>query len=170
MDAPLTQQQSLKNEWVTRVLGIPIGSALAASTDTPQFDPALLSKAVAAWTATLTKIDREIDALRSAIVGTYAERGLGPALAAAYETMVAKGIAERNGTLMDVLKALQATDPASPRLNVRLEAARDAIDDLQDFVNGNPVIEGLDNNPFGIALSVRATVTGSLKAIAKIIG
>jgi len=165
-----------QDAWIMRVLGVaraPSGTGQDPSGGIftgPGIDIALLEKARQDWLATQRNVQNDVAALQMAIEIAYTDRGLAPQLKSAYKTNVAAAIAVLDEDLTAALDRLLASDPASPRWEASLDAARDAVDDLAAFIAGNRVIAGLDANPFGVPLSVRSTLTTSLKAIANILG
>jgi hypothetical protein len=167
---PSSDLQNPKDQWITRVLGVALPRSGTTAPPSPGIDIALLEKARQTWLATQQNVRNDVAALQKTIEVTYADRGLAPQLKSAYKTNVTAAIALLDEDLTAALDRLLASDPGSPRWETSLDAARDAVDDLAAFIAGNRVIAGLDANPFGVPISVKSTLTSSLKAIANILG
>jgi hypothetical protein len=153
---------SEQNLWVARVLGVTLSSP--ANTDFDQ--DGSFAKARQAWIAARRKTDAAVSALQDAVVDAYASRGLGPKLAAAYQKEVARVLTALDERVAAALDALVANRNDGRRAMLLGDAA-EAIEDYQAFLGTDPIIDGLDKNPFGVALSIRATLSSTLSTLGK---
>jgi hypothetical protein len=151
--------------WVTRVLGVPFPSTVSAP-DGSGNDA--LAKARQAWLVARKKVQADVSALQTAVVGSYAERGLGPKLAAAYQNEVAWVLNALDERVTEALDALVANGDDRRHAELRDEA-REVIGDYKVFLATDKIVAGIDKNPFGVAVSVRATLSATLTAVDKVL-
>ena len=123
------------------------------------------AKSRLAWLAARKKVETDIEKLRSEIVATYQEDGSAPELDKLYRDRVAPILAALDERLADKLdEATNATDPAK---HAKLVAeARALIVEYEAFLDGEPLIADLDNNPF-LPLTIKTTVSATLAALSK---
>jgi hypothetical protein len=107
----------------------------------------------------------DIEKLKAEIVATYEEDGIGPDLASSYAKTVQPVIDAFDVELADKLDAaVNATDPA--QRGELVKEARSLMERYQKFLDGEPLIGDLDDNPF-IPLSIHATISATLAALSK---
>jgi hypothetical protein len=118
-----------------------------------------------AWLAARQKVIGDIEKLKAEIVATYEEDGIGPDLASSYAKTVQPVIDAFDVELADKLDAaVNATDPA--QRGELVKEARSLMERYQKFLDGEPLIGDLDDNPF-IPLSIHATISATLAALSK---
>ncbi len=164
--APAGAVGATQADWIARVLGVAVAGAgaapAAASVDG-------LEKARADWAATRRKVSASVGALQSKVVDAYAARGLGPKLEAAYQNEVAWVLDALDARVAAALDAL-ISSPDERRRAALLREAREAIGDYLTFVATDKIIDGLDHNPFGVPLALRATLSAALTSLEKALG
>ncbi len=141
-----------QREWITRVLGFAFGAGSGERGSAPALLPL--------WVAAKDAADADIDKLQRALrqdgdeyLRDIAEFGL-------------NGATERRS--VGLMVALREVD-ATPSAETRAKAA-DAVDSFRDFLAGAPIIELIEDNPFGVAVPMRATLGGALDEISRALG
>ncbi len=118
-----------------------------------------------AWLAARAKVAEQIETLRAAIVTTYEPDGLAPELERAYGSRVQRILATLDTSFADVLaQAEKAPDPAT-RAGLVTEA-QTVLQRYQEFANSEPLIDGLDDNPF-VPLAIRRTLDATFAALGR---
>ena len=118
-----------------------------------------------AWLAARQKVISDIEKLRAEIVATYQDDGIAPELESSYKATVQPIIDQFDTELADDLDAaVNATDPA--KRGELVGQAKATIDRYQKFLDGEPLIADLDDNPF-VPLSIHATISNTLAALSK---
>ena len=156
--------------WVTQVFGVAFAPVQPrARGDSSATDAAdHLAKVRQVWVAARRKVESDVSKLQTAVVDAYADRGLGPKLAAAYQNEVAWVLNQLDERVMSALDDLVAN--GNERRHAALVGeAREAIGDYQTFVSTDRIIDGLDKNPFGVSLALRSTLNAALRALDKAI-
>jgi hypothetical protein len=153
-----------QNLWISRVLGVDLpaqpGAGHALNDN--------FAKARQVWVAARQKTDDSVSKLKSAVVDSYAKRGLGPKLAAAYEKEIAWVLTALDERVSEALDALVAARDGNQTSGLVADA-REAIDDYNVFLSTDPIIDGLDHNPFGVAVGIRSTLSPTLTALRKVL-
>ncbi len=142
-------------DWVKRVLGVD-GATTGGN--------ASYDKARAAWLASRRKVAGDVEKLKTAIVGSYADRGLGPKLEAAYKQEVAwvlQQLDDRVSAALDGLTGANGTQHAN-----LLAEAKEAIGDYTNFLSTDKTVQALDSNPF-VKLSIKSTLSATLSALSR---
>lgn len=141
------------------------GGGQAPSQGQAKAGPVAYAKSRLAWIATRKRIETDIGKLQSEIVATYSDQGLGQELAGAYTSWVGPVLQSLDERLADALDdATNATDETKRAELVT--HAKSLIAEYTAFLNSDPRITELDNNPF-VPLSIRTTVGGTLSTLAK---
>jgi hypothetical protein len=142
--------------------GAPNGAAPAGGAAQANY-----AKSRLAWLAARKKIEADVEKLRGAIVATYREDGSAPELDKHYQARVAPLLATFDNRLADKLdEAVAATDPAQ---HAKLAAeAKAIIGQYEAYLAGETLIEDLDANPF-VPLAIKATISATLAAVAKVV-
>ena len=123
------------------------------------------AKSRLAWVATRKKVDTDIEKLRTEIVATYRDQGIGVELEKAFQARVAPVLAALDDRLADALD--DATNATDPKERAKLVAeAKEAIGDYTTFLSTDKTIADFDANPF-VPLSIRNTVSATLAILAK---
>lgn len=123
------------------------------------------AKSRLAWLAARKKVESEIEKLRAAIVTTYQDEGITPALEQAYRDRVAPVLVGLDARLADKLdEATNATDAAA-RAKLVAEAQQ-IMADYQGFLASERIIADLDDNPF-TPLAIRQTISATLTTLQK---
>jgi hypothetical protein len=133
-------------------------------------DPAVVAKiqkSCAVWNATLAKMNGDIDKLTKAVAAASAGHDLGESFEKEFQSVVRPLMTTVDSSLSEMLmRAAQARDAAEhERL---LNVARGTLGRITSFVQSNPVIGHLDENPF-VPLAVAKTLNTTLSAISNII-
>ncbi len=144
-------EDDAKAAWIKRVLGVEVG----ATSSTVSFG-AIWEKVTARWRAASDAVDGQIGKLQGTLRATT-----DPDL---------KRIADAglNGITGDhkvpVLAALQEIDAAGPEaLRPAAARARPAMDAFISHLTSDPRVEACDRNPFGITVTIRATLVPALQ-------
>lgn len=96
-------------------------------------------------------------------------RGHGMPLFARIADKGLNGVTE--GQLVALQAALMDCDAAAGEVRGRaVEKARGAVGGMRSFLASNPVLPLLDDNPLGIAVSIRATLSAALDEVETALG
>jgi hypothetical protein len=138
-----------EREWVVRVLGVSLTPGEQAPPIGP-FEPVL-----PLWTAAKEEMDAGIGTLQRALLEDgdeymhrIAEFGLNGAT---------------NRKSVGLVVALRELD-ARPTEASRAKAI-DAVEEFRDFLQGSPLVGLIEDNPFGVAVPLRATLGKALDQI-----
>lgn len=134
--------------WTRRVLGVDIAPT---STDRPD-----LSRAVAGWRQALDKVDGQISGLQ-AVLRSAPDEELQEIAEFGLNAMTGNHKVKIQAALMD----LQAGD-TSPR---KISAAASLVASFIAHLASDKRVAACDANPFGVAMSVRQTLTPTLDAL-----
>lgn len=135
-----------KDAWVSRVLGITLGAAPAAA------QTGVSAPLLPLWTAAKDRADAGIAQLQAALraaddddLEQIAEFGL---------------FSVTQGQAVKLIAALLEADAApSPATHGKL---RTALDNYRDFLDGAPIVDLVEDNPFGVSVPLRATLGAAL--------
>ena len=132
-------------------------------------DPAAtqkLHKSRAAWAATRAKVQSDLDNLNKAVMDATDGEDSGADLAASFKSAVQPVMDTLGDELSDLLgRAAQADDSERPKL---MAQARETIASHLQYVQSNPVISHLDDNPF-VKLSIGKLLSGTLNTLSAIV-
>lgn len=121
------------------------------------------AKSRLAWLATRKKVESDLDRLRSEIVASFEEDGAN--LDQLFKNRVAPMMAALDESLADKLdEAANAEDPAARQ--ALIGEARAIIKRYTDYVNSEPLLADLDDNPF-TPVAIRALLTTTLGTLDK---
>jgi hypothetical protein len=152
---PATNAQAA---WVERVLGY--GFVRRSSRRLVRKPPSAFAsiRGREIWRAAREKVGAEIGALCVHLSGTT-----DPEL----QRIATFGLNGATGKLsVSLLVALSEADAATAdQRPVALAKARDLIGDYRSFLQQNRLVRLLDENPFGVTVSIRATLGAALTAI-----
>ena len=118
-----------------------------------------------AWLDTRKKVEAEIEKLRSQIVATYQDAGIGAELDRLYRAKAAPVMTTLDESLAKKLDEVGKETNAARRVAL-VNQARDIITDYQSYVAGDATIPQLDKNPF-VQLSIQQTVTATLSVLSR---
>lgn len=138
-----------KDTWVRTVLGVVVD---------PNAPAGPRDKLLPIWMSAKETADAGIDALQTALrdrddedLDAIAEYGLyGATTGQAVRLIAALRDADGAGTVGAYAKV------------------RNAVDDFRDFLDGAPIVELMENNPFGVQVKLRATLGPALEQISRI--
>ena len=148
--------QTAQSEWVERVLGVQVGSG--GTTPGSGDFKRLWQQSYAAWQDAIDTVDKQMASLATACRETkdpwlmnIADRGL-PAV---------------TGNLKTPLMAacLEVTQAAADKVTGPAAKARSAVASFAQHIATDPQVAGCDGNPFGIAVSIRATLGPALESL-----
>lgn len=128
---------------------------------------AAYAKSRLAWLATRKRLESDINKLASEIVATYEDEGVGQDLASAYTSWVGPVLSALDDRLADALDAAANAADAAERTKLVADA-KTLIVEYTAFLNSDPRIAELDDNPF-LPLAIRSTVGGTLSTLSKAI-
>lgn len=144
---------TVKNGWVARVLGVTLpedGAAGGGGVD--------LTQAAQAWRAASETVDGQIAALQAALLqdgdgelAEIAEFGLN---------------AITGGYKVRFMAALMEAEGGSSKARATLAQI---IPDFRQHLDSDERVEACDENPFGVAMSVRATLIPALDQLARVV-
>jgi len=140
-----------------------------ASATSGSADPALLQKlqkSRAAWTATRARIDGELQKLNKAIRDACGEDDAIEDLESRFYTAVEPLLSELDETLSETLERAASAENSEERDQL-IDTARQTVDRYTKFLESNPIIGQLDENPFS-PLSIGKTLTGTLTTLSAI--
>jgi hypothetical protein len=145
-----------QREWVERVLGVRVGSG-ATTSPTGDFKQQW-QQSFAAFRDAIETVDKQMEALGGACRQTddpwlvnIADLGL-PAVTGNYKTPLMAACLEVAGASAD--KVAGAADKV-----------RSAVANFAQHIATDPQVAGCDGNPFGVAVSIRATLGPALKSL-----
>ena len=148
--------QEAKTEWVERVLGVRVGSGTATP---PVGDfKGLWQQSFEAWRDAIETVDTQMGALAAACrqskdpwLMRIADLGL-PAVTGNFKTPLMAACMEVSSASGDKVAAAAAK-------------ARKAVANFAQHIATNPQVAGCDGNPFGVPVSIRATLGAGLKSL-----
>lgn len=141
----------------------------ASSATSGSADPALLQKlqkSRAAWTATRARIDGELQKLNKAIRDACGDDDAIEDLESRFYAAVEPLLSELDETLSETLERAASADNAEERDQL-IDTARKTVGRYTKFLESNPIIGQLDENPFS-PLSIGKTLTGTLTTLSAI--
>jgi hypothetical protein len=148
--------QDAQRDWVERVLGIRVGSGSPSS---PGDFKKEWQQSFAAWRDAIETVDSQMAALGAACrkiddpwLAKIADLGL-PAVTKNFKTPLM-------AACMDVANA------SPDKLAGAAAKARTAVANFANHIATDPQVAGCDGNPFGVAVSIRATLGPALKSLA----
>ena len=148
--------QVAHREWVERVLRVRVGSG--ATTPLAGDFKGQWQQSFAAWQDAIETVDKQMGALAAACRESkdpwllrIADRGLA-AVTANHKTPLMAACFEVAGTPADKLAGASAK-------------ARTAVANFAQHIATNPQVAGCDSNPFGVSVSIRATLGPALKSL-----
>jgi len=147
--------------------GAPASGASSATSGSA--DPALLQKlqkSRAAWTATRARIDGELQKLNKAIRDACGDDDAIEDLESRFYAAVEPLLSELDETLSETLERAASADNAEERDQL-IDTARKTVGRYTKFLESNPIIGQLDENPFS-PLSIGKTLTGTLTTLSAI--
>lgn len=139
-----------KNAWVTRVLGVAFtdGGGSAA--------PSSIAEAAAAWRAAVEAVDAQITALQSALRGTDDEE---------LHEIAEFGLNAVTGNhKVRLMAALMGAERGGERDRAKLAGL---IAPFRTHLENDERVDACDENPFGVPMSVRATLIPALDGLAR---
>ncbi len=155
-----------KRAWVERVLGAEWGTgrhdAGANGAGAAEFRKRW-NKAVAGWRGASEAVDSQIGALQRSLRNsgdpdliTIAEYGV---------NAMTKG--RKAPLVASIVEITRAADPVDPALLTR---AAQAVQQMHALIANDPRIAACDDNPFGVAVSIRRTFEPPLTEFAALLG
>jgi hypothetical protein len=149
MEEMMPEPDAAKAEWVGRVLGVALSRSQAGMKARGPLLPI--------WTEAKEKADSGITKLQNALrerkdedLDAIAEYGL-------YGATTGQSV-----TLMAALREADAT--GAPEA---YEKVCDAVEDFRDFLEGAPIVDLIEGNPFGVSVPLRATLGPALAELEK---
>jgi hypothetical protein len=139
-----------QREWIARVLGVACGEGLA-SAPRPKLLPI--------WVAAKDEIDSAITRLQEALVATRDDDLLQIAEYGLYGATGGENVA-----LMAALREADAGDDEA------LQRVRDAARDYQAFLAGAPMVQLVEENPFGVPVPLRKRLGDALAELERLAG
>jgi hypothetical protein len=138
-----------QNAWIASVLGI--------TRPTPGSKPVDAQRLMALWADAKDAVDAQISQLQTSFRDV--EHPFGAAVAD-------RGLPALTGKLLTglqvALRNLASAAPGDPRAAADLQGA---IDALLGFLGTNAVLPLLEKNPFGVAVTIRATLGSTLHSM-----
>lgn len=148
--------QIAQREWVGRVLGVQVGSG-ATMSSAGDFK-SRWQQSFTVWRDAIETVDNQMAALGTACRKTndpwlvrIAELGL-PALTKNHKTPL-------------MAACLEVTGAPPEKLSGAAANARSAVAKFAQHIATDPQVAGCDGNPFGVAVSIRATLGPALKSL-----
>ena len=142
-----------KAQWMQRVLGVRVGAAAGAAAAPGGPRP----KLTPIWMGAKEEIDAGISKLQDALRKTadddlvqIAEFGLYGAT---------------QGETVKLMAALRVADGGSEGA---LSKLLDAVGDYRDFLDGAPIVELIEDNPFGVKVPIRKTLGAALDELERL--
>jgi hypothetical protein len=137
-------------EWVLRVLGVEPTPVVGG-------DARAIPAAIQAWRAASERVDGQVAALQVAL-----RQSDDPDLHEIAEFGMAALSGGNRTRLMALLVELERTD--APSLSL-LKRAAGVAGEFRAHIASDPRVRGFDTNPFGVAVSIRTTLTPALEQI-----
>ncbi len=149
---------NVQNAWVDRVLGYRFVRSPTRRLVRKPPSAFISIRGREIWCATRAKAGAEISALCAHLSGTT-----DPEL----QRIATFGLNGATGKLsVSLLVALSEADAATvDQRPMALAKARDLIGEYRSFLQQNRLVRLLDENPFGVAVSIRATLGAALSEI-----
>ena len=145
--------EAAKNAWIERVLGYRFANARDGD------GGGSLKAAAETWRAASETVDKQISALQSVLRSSdddelreIGEYGLG---------------AVAGGFKVPLMAALMGAEAGDPRDRQKLATI---IPQFRKHLEGDERVEACDENPFGVTLSIRATLVPALDELARSLG
>lgn len=146
-----------KNEWIMRVLGVRVGAS-NGTFDLSSFKSSW-TKAAETWQGASDAVDGQIGKLQGALRGNndpdlkrIADAGL-------------NGITGNHK--VPVMVAIREVSAAgADSIAQRVASARKAVDAFSKHLATDPRVGACDRNPFGVSVSIRATLEPALRSLA----
>lgn len=148
--------QVTRAEWIERVLGVRVGSVNGAS-PAGDFKGEWL-ESFAAWRDAIETVDKQMGDLAAAC-----RRTKDPWL----ERIADLGLAAVTANFKTPLMAacLDVSDASDDKRAGAAAKARSAVEKFARHIASDPQVAGCDRNPFGVSVSIRATLGPALKAL-----
>ena len=148
--------QAAQREWVERVLGVRVGSGTTA---TPNGDfKQQWQQSFAAFQDAIETVDKQMEALggacrqtKNAWLVNIADLGL-PAVTGNFKTPLMAACMDVSSAQGDKVTGAAAT-------------ARSAVANFANHIASDPQVAVCDDNPFGVSVSIRATLGPALKSL-----
>ncbi|HYZ63404.1 MAG TPA: hypothetical protein VE650_13210 [Acetobacteraceae bacterium] len=148
--------------------GSQTSDSTAPTTKAPQPTGAnaqVLAKSRTAWVAARKRIEDEISKLHQAMTKHYEGHGFGADLDKVFLSKIEPILTTLDQSLAHKLDEVgKNTDPQQHQKLVG--EAKQIIDNYESFLNSNPLIPQLDENPF-VPLQIQKTLTATLEALKK---
>ncbi|MBV9757320.1 MAG: hypothetical protein JO047_09725 [Alphaproteobacteria bacterium] len=148
--------QAARREWVERVLGVRVGSG-ATTSPTGDFKQQW-QQSFAAFRDAIETVDQQMDALggacrqtKNAWLVNIADLGL-PAVTGNFKTPL-------------MAACLEVSSAPAEKVAGAAAKARTALANFAQHIATDPQVAGCDGNPFGVAVSIRATLGPALKSL-----
>jgi peptidoglycan hydrolase-like protein with peptidoglycan-binding domain len=133
----------------------------------PDLGEPVLKHAPLVWHGTRDVLDHNISELKRAIRQEYADEN--PRLLAEIEQNVQRVdviLEKLDDRLAHALERANGAREAKAR-KVEIDNAKAIMADYVGFIKGEPLIDHIDKNPFGVDTQLRKSITDSLKHVAK---
>lgn len=142
-----------QNAWVTRVLGV-----MFAEGGGPEAPPSI-AEAATAWRAAVEAVDVQIAALQSALRETDDEE---------LHEIAEFGLNAVTGNYkVRLMAALMGAEQGSERDRTKLAGL---IAPFRNHLENDERVDACDENPFGVVMSLRATLLPALDSLARSVG
>jgi hypothetical protein len=145
-----------QNAWVTRVLAVHIGVASEGDGSGIKSGGGSLKDAIARFRAASEDVDAQIASLQQALRASDDEelRDIGE-----------YGLNAVTGNFrVPLMAALMGAEQGDPQARAKLA---DAATSLRNHLENDEKVEACDENPFGVAVSIRATLVPVLNQLAQ---
>lgn len=142
-----------QNTWITRVLGVTFADVGGSGA------PPSIAEAAAAWRAAVEVVDAQITALQSALRGTDDEE---------LHEIAEFGLNAVTGNhRVRLVAALMGAERGSERDRAKLAGL---IAPFRTHLENDERVDACDENPFGVTVSLRATLISALDGLARSVG
>jgi uncharacterized protein involved in exopolysaccharide biosynthesis len=150
-----TGNRTAEDAWVARVLGVEVPNGGAPADLLRRWEAA-----ESAFAAAARIVDQQIDALRAVLRASE-----NPNL----RTVADSGLAELTAPMrQDVQAAIAAAGRGAEQLKSAAPALREAVESLRARLARDARIAACDENPFGVAVTIRAGYAAALDRIADV--
>ena len=152
----MSSDEAAKKDWLQRVLGMQF-TDVGSRTAPPRGPAPIGAKLLPIWNEAKEAVDAGIGKLQDVLRATGDED---------LEQIAEFGLfGASKGQTVRLVAALHEADSGNPAARGKVI---DAVQSYRDFLDGAPIVDLIENNPFGVTVPMRATLGGALKELERL--